>query len=336
MTFGMPYMGSKQAIVDSICMNFPKSEHFYDLFGGGGSVTHYMMLHRAKNHTHFHYNELNPLVSDLYKRAIAGEFSFDMFKPEWITKEDFFARKEQDGYVKYVWSFGNSGRTYIFGEDIEEYKKSMHMALVFGEFDALAFTVLGFKEWPKDVNTIKKRRFYLRQKMEWFNKNKRIPRELYRFLSDKQLKQMGVKDNVKQLQQLQQLQQLEQLERLEQLQQLERLERLERLTITNSSYEQVEIKPNSVVYCDIPYADTAKYGNKNNTKEENARYSFNHKAFFDWAASRDFAVYISEYDVPDKRFQLVYSIGKRQLLAQGGTELIKNKAEKLYWNGKSL
>jgi site-specific DNA-adenine methylase len=333
MTFGLPYMGSKQAIVDSICMNFPKSEHFYDLFGGGGSVTHYMMLHRAKNHSHFHYNELNPLVSDLFKRATVGEFSYDMFKPEWISKEDFFARKERDGYVKYVWSFGNNGRFYLFGEDIEPYKKSMHMALVFGEFDALAFIVFGFKEWPKDVNTIKKRRFYLRQKMEWFNKNKRIPKELYRFLSDKQLKQMGVKDNVKQLEQLQALQQLQALERL---QQFERLEQLERLTITNCSYEQVEIKPNSVVYCDIPYAGTACYGLKNNTKEENARCSFNHKAFFDWAASRDFPVYISEYNVPDKRFQLVYSIDKKPLLAQGGTELVKNKAEKLYWNGKSL
>jgi hypothetical protein len=304
MGLGIPYMGSKQAIADSICMNFPKSEHFYDLFGGGGSVTHYMMLHRAKNHVHFHYNELNPLVADLFKRAIAGEFSYDRFKPEWISKEDFHARKDKDGYIACCWSFGNSQRTYLFGKDIEEYKKSMHMAIVFEQFDQLAIETLGFSKWPKEANTIKKRRYYLRQKLAWYNEKKKIPKCLYQFLSDKPLKQMVMKDIVKQLQQLQQL---------------------ERLTITNCSYEQVEIKPNSVVYCDIPYAGTADYGG-----------SFCHKTFFDWAASRDFPVYISEYNVPDKRFQLVYSIDKMQLLAQGGAELVKSKAEKLYWNGKIL
>ena len=316
MGYGIPYMGSKQVIADSICMNFPKAENFYDLFGGGGSITHYMMLHRANNYAHFHYNELNPLVADLLKRAVAGEFSYDVFKPEWISREDFHARKDKDGYVRCVWSFGNSGRNYLFGEDIEQYKKSMHMAVVFEEFDSLAIETLGFSKWPKEANTIKKRRHYLRQKLSWYNEKKKLPKCLYQFLSDKQRKQMGVKDNVKQLEQLEQLQRLERLERLERLQQFERL------TVTSLSYEQVEIKPNSVVYCDIPYVGTADYGN-----------SFNHKKFFDWAASRDFPVYISEYEVKDPRFQLVYSIDKRSLLSREDNKLVKN--ERLYWNGVS-
>jgi site-specific DNA-adenine methylase len=310
-TFGMPYMGNKQGIVASIAMNFPKSEHFYDLFGGGGSVTHYMMTQRANRHTFFHYNEINPLVADLLKRAISGEFNYERFKPEWISRERFFADKDKDGYVRCLWSFGNYQRTYLFSEEIEEYKKAMHQAVVFEDFNQLAIDTLGFNKWPKEANTIKKRRFYLRQKLSWYNENRMIPKCLYQFLSEKQLKEMGKKNNVNQLQQLQALEQLQQLERLE------------RLTITSLSYEQVEIKPNSIVYCDIPYSGTADYGG-----------SFCHKTFFEWAATRDFPVFISEYDVPDKRFKLVYTIDKRSMLSGESTNLIKQ--EKLYWNGRTL
>jgi site-specific DNA-adenine methylase len=100
------------------------------------------------------------------------------------------------------------------------------------------------------------------------------------------------------------------------------LRRLQQLTLTSMSYEQVEILPNSVVYCDIPYAGTADYGN-----------TFSHKTFFDWAASREFPVFISEYHVPDERFKLVYSVDKRCMLTTTG-ESNKKKSEKLYWNGR--
>jgi site-specific DNA-adenine methylase len=117
-------------------------------------------------------------------------------------------------------------------------------------------------------------------------------------------------------------QELQQLEQLERLQQLQQLERLQQLIITSGDYRDVIIEPNSVVYCDIPYKCTAEYGN-----------SFSHKDFFDWASSRDFPVFISEYDVTDPRFTLVYIVDKRCLLTQSG-ESNKVKQEKLYWNGK--
>ena len=307
-------MGSKQGIVASIAMNFPKAEHFYDLFGGGGSVTHYMMTQRANRYKVFHYNELNPLVADLLKRAISGEFSYDRFKPEWISRERFFADKDKDGYVRCIWSFGNNQVTYIFSEEIEPYKKSMHMAVVFDVFDSLAIEVLGFNKWPAIANTITKKRVYLRQKLSWYNENKRIPKCLYRFLSEKQIKEMGKKDNTKQLEQL------ERLERLEQLQQLQRLH------ITSLDYRQVLIEKNSVVYCDIPYENTLC--------KQMYTGGFDRKAFLDWAAGADFPVFISEYNVSDSRFQLVYEIDKRSMLSGESTNLIKQ--EKLYWNGKEV
>ena len=73
--YGIPYMGSKAGIAASIALNFPKADHFYDLFGGGGSISHYMALNKAKNYKTFHYNEIKTIIADVVKRAIAGEFN---------------------------------------------------------------------------------------------------------------------------------------------------------------------------------------------------------------------------------------------------------------------
>lgn len=295
-TWGLPYMGSKSDIVASLALNFPKADHFYDLFGGGGAITHYMASKKAHWYKHFHYNELEPTTVELFKKAANGDFSYDKFKPEWISREEFFARKDTDAYVRCLWSFGNNQKHYLFSTQIEPYKKSMHMAVVFGEFDELARQVLGFDVWPIEVKTITQRRLYLGQKVAFDSKGKRRG----------------------------DLQRLEQLERLQQLQQLQRLQELSFLAL---SYEQVNIEPNSIVYCDIPYKGTAKYISE-----------FDHEKFFDWAASRPFPVYISEYNIDDSRFKLIYSVSKTVKLAQKGMtkENEDLSREKLYWNGKTL
>ncbi len=302
MKYGMPYMGSKSDVIDSIVLNFPKAENFYDLFGGGGAVTHYLMLHKAHRYQNFYYNEININVMNLFKRAIAGEFNYNRFKPEWISREMFHEKKDHDGYVACLWSFGNTQMSYLFGEDIEPYKKSMHMAVVFDAFDQTAEKALGFKVWPSRVNTIKQRRYYLSQKCRFNNKN----------IANKQLGRLG------------QLEQLQQLERLERLQRLQRLQKLEQLRITSLSYEQVEIKPNSVVYCDIPYEDTAGYGRV-----------FDKQKFLNWAAFQTVPVFISEYQLNDSRFKRVYMIDKTIKLSQKGQSTIEGKQEKLFWNGVS-
>jgi len=298
--YGIPYMGSKGIIAPSICMMLPNAEHFYDLFGGGFSMTHCMMNHFHKKYSYFHYNEIKSDVVDLVKRAINGEFNYSVFKPKWVSREDFFAKKDSDAYIRCIWSFGNNQRTYLFG-DIEAYKRSSHQAVVFDEFDEAAIKVLGFDRWPNVVKTIKQRRIYWRQKVAFNSKGMK-------------------RGDLQQLQQLEQLQQLQQLERLQQLEQLQQLQQLERLSFYAKSYDEINILPNSVVYCDIPYEGTAGYG------------KFDRKKFLDWAASRDFPVYISEYNISDNRFKNVYSIDKRSLL-KGGLKGNRIKSEKLYWNG---
>lgn len=292
-------MGSKAKIAASIALNFPPAENFYDLFGGGFSMTHYMIERRAKRYKHFHYNEIKSDVVDLVKKAIAGEFNYRVFKPEWISREDFFKRKDNDAYVRCIWSFGNNQSCYLFGEEIEGYKRSMHQAVVFDQFDENMTTVFGLKSWPMKAKTIKDKRLYLKEVFR--KKNERV--------------------DLEQLEWLERLQQLEQLQRLERLEQLERLQRLERLQFYSTDYREVPIKENSIIYCDIPYRGTADYGNE-----------FNHKEFYDWAATQPHPVYISEYTLPDSRFKKIYSIDKRSLLS--ADKSVGNKSENLYWNGK--
>jgi hypothetical protein len=312
--YGIPYQGSKDKIARSLACNFPKADHFYDLFGGGFSMTHYMALNRSKQYKHFHYNEIESCTVDLVRDAIAGKFSYENFKPPWVSREAFF-KNIKDPYIRICWSFGNNQSNYLFSKEIEPYKKSMHMAVIFDEFDDLAYKVFRFKKWPDKVNTVYKKRIYLRQIIEHYRKTK-IPECLYPFLP------------IKQLQRLQQLQHLQQLQRLEHLQRLERVQRLESiktnsLSMTAKDYRDVEILPNSVVYCDIPYVGTTGY-----------LKTFNHKEFYDWAATREFAVYVSEYRLDDPRFKCIYSVDKHSLM-DSKVDKKKLMQEKLFWNGKS-
>ena len=325
--YGLPYQGSKGTIAEKLCSFFPKADNFYDLFGGGGAISHCMLtLNKYKT---VHYNEISlPLVT-LFKKAINGDYNYDKFKPEWISREEFFKRKDADAYIATCWSFGNNNRHYIFSKEIEPYKRSMHNAIVFGEFDELAEEVLQRKTWTnKDIKT---RRLFFRNKIEHYRKTNTIPDCLIPFLNDEQRKQWSringsiQLERLQQLQELQQLEQLRQLQQLQQLQQLERLQELQRsasnLIISSGDYRDVPILPNSVVYCDIPYENTKEYAS-----------TFNKKEFLDWAATRDFPVYISEFNIADPRFQETVDINKRGMMA-GANQKVK-KLERLYWNKK--
>jgi hypothetical protein len=298
-------MGSKGKIINIIAKYLPKAKHFYDLFGGGFSVTHYMLLYKFKNYEFFHWNEINTLNANLIKRAINGDFNYIVFKPEFITRDIFEKKKDLDGYIKYIWSFGNNGKSYIFGKDIEQYKKSLHNAIIFDDFDELSIKTLGFAVWPKQLDNIYKRRLYLRKKIEFYRQHG-IPEILKQYLS---------------LQQLERLQQLEQLQQLERLQQLEQLEQLQQLELTTLDYRKIKIEKNSVIYCDPPYRGTARYGD----------VEFNHNEFYEWAIQQNVPVFISEYDIPDKRFKLVTEIHTRSIMSNASQKKI---SEKLYSNGK--
>ena len=274
--YGIPYQGSKSKVIESISKYFPNADHFYDLFGGGFSVSHYMIENRKKSYKYFHYNELRPGLPDLIRDAINGKYNYSVFKPEWISRERFFAEKESNPYIKIIWSFGNNGESYLFWKDIEDQKRSMHMACVFDEFDSFMKDTFKIDKWPNSLDITGKRLFLKRLI------NNRVE--------------------------------------LQRLQQLQQLERLEQLKLTNLDYRQIEIKPNSVIYCDIPYQGTADYGN-----------SFSHKEFFDWAASQTNPVFVSEYEIKDDRFFLLKEFKHRSTFSSGGSKNIP-VTERLYGN----
>lgn len=157
--YGIPYRGSKTKLIEKIARFFPNADHFYDLFGGGFSVTHYMLMHRRKSFKHFHFNEIRPGICELIQDAIAGKYSYDNFKPPWISRDEFEVKKDSCAYTKIIWSFGNNGKDYIFGQEIENQKRSMHQAIVFDEFDDFMKTRFNLSEWPNSLTITGKRLF---------------------------------------------------------------------------------------------------------------------------------------------------------------------------------
>lgn len=297
MNFGIPYMGSKSKIAPKIAAVLPSADHFYDLFGGGFSITHAMLLYRQNYFKSFHFNEIRPGVTKLIQDAISGKYSYEKFKPDFIDRDSFFRGKENNAYIKLLWSFGNNGKDYLFSKEIEPYKKSIHNAVVFNVFDDRAKKVLKRNSFSESSGIISRRL--------WVRSNVSVN---------------GIKHNGSQLEQLDRLEQLEQLERLQQLNQLYYLEK-NKVVYSNQDYRSVEIKENSIVYCDIPYKGTAEYDKNKN---------FNHDDFFDWADSLKAPVFISEFNIADNRFKRVFNVEKQSLMVGGKTK--QRPLEKIYVN----
>ena len=283
--YGCPYMGGKDALMKKIGQLFPKADNFYDLFGGGFSVTHYMVWNYRNNYKQFFYNDVQPLVVKLIQDAIAGKYNYNVFKPKWIDRETFNRDKDTCGYTRIIWSFGNNNKGYMFGKDIEPYKKALHNAVVFGEFNDLAKKTLKIDSWP-DHLSIRGRR-------------------------------LACKKLVKHRIDLQQLERPEQLERLQQLEQP--------INFSCKSYDEIEILPNSVIYCDPPYKDTASYGEQ----------SFDHDKFWGWVKHSKHPIFISEYSAPESMHKIAAFRHKKKLSSVG---CVTESVEYLYANdlGKQL
>lgn len=123
--YGLPYQGGKSKLADWIIDLFPKATHFYDLCAGGCSVTHAALL--SGKFEHVHANDITDIVK-LFEDALNGDL--DKYEPErFRTREDFFAEKDTNPFVRIVYSFGNDQATYLYGREIEPYKKAVHEML---------------------------------------------------------------------------------------------------------------------------------------------------------------------------------------------------------------
>ena len=304
--YGLPYMGSKNTIAHKIIDILPSADNFYDLFAGGCSITHCAMLSKKWNKITF--NDIQGDVPQLFIDSIRGKYKNEN---RWISKEDFDKLKDNDAYVRYVWSFGNKGTNYLFGKEIEPYKKAYWYACMFDDFSL--FWDLGINIPKVKARTYKEKRLLIKQILK---------QEVVKIK-----KALKLRKNYVDLQYENQ-QALERLERLQALQSLEALERLQALERLETSYEKVPIKPNSVIYCDIPYENTAEY----------VSGGFNHKKLYDWACNQKELVVISSYQISDDRFQRVVNFKKSGSLSGGSTGKTLNeglfipKCQRDLWN----
>lgn len=295
MRYGLPYMGSKNSIVPFIIQALPPAENFYDLFAGGCAITHGAML--TNKWKTIIINDINWGITKLFIDAINGKYNDEK---RWISREDFVKLKDTDPYVAYCWSFGNKANAYLYGAYIEPWKKALHYARVLNDRTLLNDMGIDSDGSRNDIG--KHAKEYASKYCAWFKKvNEGKP------LS--KVNQIGLKK-------LESLQRLKSLQNLQSLESLQRLQSLQRYCV---SYEQISIKPNSVVYCDIPYEDTEKY----------ISGSFDHKAFYDWACKQKELVVISSYKISDDRFMEINCIKKYALFNHTNDEL-KQNYEKLF------
>lgn len=247
--YGLGYQGSKRRLMKKYLPVFEQVVGVFDVprhlnvpFMGGGSCAY---TARAAGWS-VTAGEILPHIAALHN-AITGVdpnehagLSSYLESPWFVSREDFFLIRDnpQDfpdwyvGLVLCVFSFGNDGRTYMYGKKIESLKYAGHVYAVEGNTSQLA-EILGdsfAEQLPLDGDT-RSRRLALARVAREFDRKPQHPI----------------------------LNRVQQLEHLEHLEHPERLQHLERLEVATCSYEELPMT-NGIVYCDPPYANTAGYG----------------------------------------------------------------------------
>lgn len=103
---------------------------------------------------------------------------------------------------------------------------------------------------------------------------------------------------------------------------LKQSENIKNILFCHCGYNDLEIPPNSLIYCDPPYEGTTKY-----------KDDFNHNEFWDWCrekAKEGHQVFVSEYNAPND-FQCVWEMEvSSSLSANGKSGSNKKSTEKLF------
>lgn len=307
--YGIPYMGSKQKLVDKIVPfilnRHPDTSDFYDLFGGGGSVS----LYAARKYPNIkvHYGELSTAVGGLMQRLKDG----GDIPMEFIRKDEFdrlkYSTDWYGGYLQSCWAFGNNTKSYLYGVDIQDFKQALHNMVVKGERNIPLLNKL-IDDYAKAHGIDYSANVFMN-----FDRYKTPYQRRTAFARQITHPELG---HIKLLQHMPYLERLVQIENMPGISELQ-------VTI-GKSYEQIQISDNKpLVYCDPPYEGTAEY----------REGGFDSKKFYDWVMSRDYPVYISSYKISDQRLKLVKAINTRSLMSKDKSKGLYNY-ENLYWNGR--
>lgn len=258
-SYGVCYVGSKNKICKWLTDLLPAGERFIDLFGGGGAATHAAVL--SGKYKEVVYSDINPFIVKLLQKAVNGDYDYERFTPHWVDRDLFMQSKDDinaDPYIKYAFSFGAGGNTYLGTGEALARERAFHNWCVRGEIDDWLAQYFNQADLAFDNPDFDERRYFLRSKF-----NQILPRNGGGSFSARTLCFLA------------------------------RVQRFGRdcrgrVSISCHGYEDYKYRDGDVVYCDIPYINTS--GSK--------KYvcGFDHEAFYSWA--RKLPCFISEYTMP--------------------------------------
>lgn len=277
MTYGLPYKGSKNKIAQWVVDTLPGGECLVDLFGGGGAITHAAIL--SGKYNSIIYNDIAPGLSEFLKECMEGKHTRANHK-EFITRDEFFARKDTDWYVKLCWSFGTGGTSYAYSRTIEDWKHALWDIRQNNDhalMHKMGILTDGTNEDIKNNYTEYAQKYADYSKSKIQHKHSMLELESVERLS--RIEQLGLRN-------AQQVQSMQNLDRLDRLGSIDSVKDLD-VQFYNMSYQDVKIQDGYIIYCDIPY---------HNTKCDMYN-GFDHEAFYEWARQQD-NIYISEYTMP--------------------------------------
>ena len=136
MNLGLPYKGSKNTIAEDLVKCLPRGKKLLDACCGGGAVL--MAAAMSNRWEKVVGNDLNPATIALLDAVLIHKGQIEYEHPPVCTRQDFFNSLQriengdfdiQDCVNKYCASFGNDGKTYMYGKQIEEYKLAAEQML---------------------------------------------------------------------------------------------------------------------------------------------------------------------------------------------------------------
>ena len=180
MNLGLPYKGSKNTIAEDIVNRIPRGEKILDACCGGGAVL--MAAAMSLRWEKVVGNDLNPATIALLDAVLIHKGQIEYEHPPVCTRDDFansLQRIEngdftiQDCVNKYCASFGNDGKTYMYGKQIEEYKLAAEQMLTADTLEERRRHYLKFHALINTVDSEDKKRL---QKIECLERLERLER----------------------------------------------------------------------------------------------------------------------------------------------------------------
>ena len=217
----------------------------------------------------------------------------------------------------------------MYSPAIEPYKRALHYAIVFDDFAPMQELMPEVAHAVHDAiqgqNDLHDRRVTAQKVIVKTLKRLTDDNYLHSVIQNNPLYRtiLHTSRNAPSLQRLQSLESLQRLQSLQSLQSLQRLESLERLQVASLSYDEIDIPPDAVVYCDPPYHACYKSLYEGTAKE------FDHNAYYDWcvSVSKTNPIFISEYSIEDDRFEIV---AEKQKMTSMSQKTAFNVTERLY------